>query len=808
MTVSHRGRVPKEVPKQARPACPKGKESKNGKRNTHVVDMRGNELLGAKDMPRSSLEALQFLTYVSSVCDIVLINSGYTEVTRIAKASITTMECISKRIQTRGLQETIRWCKDSRNCYTRYMCSDPINIKGIPSDKEGRPKWIRPLIEVLDDTSNNNIKKHRWILTILTVSRGFRLPVKIDTDPITAPYSGVPHCGISNTEIKRALRKLFGTSESGRPRKRISTKWSGHHLSTKMGPNGLSAGTALRDSRLLSCLDKFHMETLAGSEVIDRIENTSKSILCDSNQKEYPFMEVYEAMAKGQNKYPEREAAYLRRLSGIPDKEGKTRVIAIFDYYTQGCLKPLHDEIMGLLRRIPQDCTYAQERCMDFWSRGGNKFHSLDLSNATDRLPVSLQERVLARLLDADRAESWRYLMVNTPFKQPKKTNLISYTVGQPMGAYSSWAMLALTHHVVIQLAHLRAYKESHLMFDGYKVLGDDVIIGDDKVATEYRKIMSDMGVEISPLKTHVSGDTYEFAKRWKHKGEEVTPFSFQGLDRTRDSYSLLVPFLLDQHAHGWFMADSGECEGKRDHVADALGKLLKVGKFRKEQNNILKKAHVFLELLITSKAGNFTGRVLNEVGVQYPSRRMSSADSELEERLITASKIRCHQKQLVQLEESLESHNMCMAQRFQELFPNLSSSSYEEMLISLDPMVSILTKVRDTSFMDIFTFLTADESSFTAELLESGRLLSYGQALKCGTTLSNLDTKRYQQGGVVSLLLKEIDQYLRERSVTPQPESKEAGIIQPASEHEHYDESLAETLVSPSPTLSDTLSQ
>jgi len=31
--------------------------------------------------------------------------------------------------------------------------------------------------------------------------------------------------------------------------------------------------------------------------------------------------------------------------------------------------------------------------------------------------------------------------------------------------------------------------------------------------------------VEISPLKTHVSKDTYEFAKRWYQDGKEVTPF-------------------------------------------------------------------------------------------------------------------------------------------------------------------------------------------------------------------------------------------------------------------------------------------
>ena len=30
----------------------------------------------------------------------------------------------------------------------------------------------------------------------------------------------------------------------------------------------------------------------------------------------------------------------------------------------------------------------------------------------------------------------------------------LKYSVGQPMGALSSWAMLAYTHHLIVQLAY------------------------------------------------------------------------------------------------------------------------------------------------------------------------------------------------------------------------------------------------------------------------------------------------------------------------------------------------------------------
>jgi hypothetical protein len=40
---------------------------------------------------------------------------------------------------------------------------------------------------------------------------------------------------------------------------------------------------------------------------------------------------------------------------------------------------------------------------------------------------------------------------------------------------------------------------------------------------------MTDLGIEISPTKTLVSRDTFEFAKRFFFKGTEVTGFPING---------------------------------------------------------------------------------------------------------------------------------------------------------------------------------------------------------------------------------------------------------------------------------------
>lgn len=36
----------------------------------------------------------------------------------------------------------------------------------------------------------------------------------------------------------------------------------------------------------------------------------------------------------------------------------------------------------------------------------------------------------------------------------------LTYSVGQPMGALSSWAMLAITHHMVMQYCSMKAYPQ------------------------------------------------------------------------------------------------------------------------------------------------------------------------------------------------------------------------------------------------------------------------------------------------------------------------------------------------------------
>jgi len=63
-----------------------------------------------------------------------------------------------------------------------------------------------------------------------------------------------------------------------------------------------------------------------------------------------------------------------------------------------------------------------------------------------------------------------------------------------------------------------------------YMLLGDDIVISDDKIASEYTRLISSLGVEISPTKTHKSPTMYEFAKRWYSDGKEVSGIPIKGI--------------------------------------------------------------------------------------------------------------------------------------------------------------------------------------------------------------------------------------------------------------------------------------
>jgi hypothetical protein len=102
------------------------------------------------------------------------------------------------------------------------------------------------------------------------------------------------------------------------------------------------------------------------------------------------------------------------RISHIPEPGGKTRTIAIGDYWSQTALRPFHNIVMGVLRRLVTDGTWDQHAQFDrIRCEAQAPVYSFDLSSATDRFPIKIQQHLVAALYGERFAAVWRSMMTN-----------------------------------------------------------------------------------------------------------------------------------------------------------------------------------------------------------------------------------------------------------------------------------------------------------------------------------------------------------------------------------------------------------
>lgn len=231
---------------------------------------------------------------------------------------------------------------------------------------------------------------------------------------------------------------------------------------------------------------------------------------------------------------PSSKARYIGKLGIKEEAAGKVRVFAMVDPLTQWVMRPLHDYLFKILKKIAMDGTFNQEQPLGNIPEGC-PLYSFDLSSATDRLPLSLQKRLVSELFGDSFGSLWASLLVERDYyfynkKYPFPTRELRYSVGQPMGALSSWAMLAYTHHFIVQAAAWTVGRPQNEVFRSYAVLGDDIVIWDKQVADSYLRIITRLGVEVGLAKSILSplGLALEFAKRTIYKGVNVSPIPFK----------------------------------------------------------------------------------------------------------------------------------------------------------------------------------------------------------------------------------------------------------------------------------------
>jgi len=233
-----------------------------------------------------------------------------------------------------------------------------------------------------------------------------------------------------------------------------------------------------------------------------------------------------------------REVVLLGRIHSIEEWGGKTRMVAILDYWTQSLLTPLHETVAYFIRRLEQDGTFNQQKIISkvqgWTSDLENKVNSFDLTAATDRIPVSIQVDLLTYLFGSDKLPKlWAKIITDREFMDPSG-KLIRYAVGQPMGVKSSFPMLALIHHAIVQLAAIEAKVER---YSNYVILGDDNVHNNKAVSERYRLLMNSIGVEINNSKSVLQATgmlpAAEICKRVFINGKELTSIPVKALVKT-----------------------------------------------------------------------------------------------------------------------------------------------------------------------------------------------------------------------------------------------------------------------------------
>jgi hypothetical protein len=110
------------------------------------------------------------------------------------------------------------------------------------------------------------------------------------------------------------------------------------------------------------------------------------------------FMDRYQPLGSRKHRFKNKpetgKLLYIQEYGKL-----KCRVAAIVDGVTQELLKPVHDELMDILRQIPEDCTFDHNKISNIakerFKRNQSFYGYSDLSDASDRIPRFLYRNTL-----------------------------------------------------------------------------------------------------------------------------------------------------------------------------------------------------------------------------------------------------------------------------------------------------------------------------------------------------------------------------------------------------------------------------
>lgn len=444
-----------------------------------------------------------------------------------------------KFYKNHGAAFTIKWLKACHLAVQRKLSNVPCRSLRDIEPNLPCPRLINGLPSFIGTMDRKAIRENhpgtiRLWLSILSIYRILKGPLNPKLNTITDKFSGDP------SEILKIIsesQKVI-TSNLGLFNKLPSLRSSEIVRSLKSGPNGPVAFTnVLTDAIAMAKYPEIY-------EPFRKYSLLTKSPLL--SQLDDTINWLYDALEQSKStswvKIPKGTSfddICLGKLAFKEEAAGKLRIFAIADIWTQSLFKPLHESLFAFLKRLPNDGTFDQDASFDRClakATANNCAFSVDLSSATDRLPIALQSQIIDLIFKIPGlGDCWKSILVDRPYMIRKNEYNIEqghvfYETGQPMGALSSWAMLATTHHFILQVCARRAYPDISSWYSRYEILGDDLVIFDNKVYQEYISMMDLLKVGTNPSKSLYSDSltALEFAKRTGVEGIDVSGISWK----------------------------------------------------------------------------------------------------------------------------------------------------------------------------------------------------------------------------------------------------------------------------------------
>jgi hypothetical protein len=223
------------------------------------------------------------------------------------------------------------------------------------------------------------------------------------------------------------------------------------------------------------------------------------------------------------------------KIQITPNPGLKTRYYAVPNLLIQRALDPLKEGLLSILPKLPWDCTLDQGKADHAILRHlkrGEKAFSVDLSSATDHFPWSWQKRILFRLVKPFGAAKlmrdlftacveegvWELDVSRANPKDHTRYQAV-WSKGQPLGLGPSFPLFTLSHGILLLILSNRQWEGK------FFVLGDDVIILDEMLYTQYTSALEKAQVPISQGKSYASNRLATFAgKVYTPKGYWYNP--------------------------------------------------------------------------------------------------------------------------------------------------------------------------------------------------------------------------------------------------------------------------------------------